>query len=181
MRDILKEVFESFKIEAAQVISQHATQIMGRLLDEESRRNLRGIVVEGNYSLQIIDQWNGQFLANISAGQRQIMSIAFITALAKAASGDSILEMPLFMDTPFGRLSQEHRNNLIREIPKLSSQWVLLATDTELRREEGQELLSEKRLGRFYRLTAQPDGTTAICEHTLEEVPVLLKTRMEKK
>ena len=85
------------------------------------------------------------------------------------------------MDTPFGRLSQEHRNNLIREIPNLSSQWVLLATDTELRREEGQVLLDEKRLGRFYRLAPQSDGTTSICEQTLEEVPVLLKATMEKK
>lgn len=180
IKDALKEVFDSFKQEAAEIISLYATEIMKRLLDKESQKNLRGIVVEDNYSLQIVDQWDGQFLANISAGQRQIMSIAFITALAKAASGNRILEMPIFMDTPFGRLSLEHRNNLIREVPKLSSQWILLATDTELRREEAQSLLSEKRLGRFYRLAAQPDGTTVICEHTLDEVPVLLKASLEK-
>lgn len=179
IKDALKNVFNSFKIEAAKELGKYATKIMERLLDDEGRRNLKEIIVEDNYSLQITDQWNGQFLANISAGQRQIMSIAFITALAKSASGDSILEMPLFMDTPFGRLSQEHRNNLIREIPKLSSQWVLLATDTELRREEGQALLSEKRLGKFYRLSAQPDGTTTINEQSLKDVPVLLKTTME--
>jgi DNA sulfur modification protein DndD len=181
VKDVLKEVFESFKIEAAKVISQNATEIMERLLDEEGRRTLKGIVVEDNYSLQIADQWDGKFLANISAGQRQIMSIAFITALAKVASGNKVLEMPLFMDTPFGRLSQEHRNNLIREIPNLSSQWVLLATDTELRREEGQVLLDEKRLGKFYRLTPQSDGTTSICEYGMQDVPVLLKASMEKR
>lgn len=181
VRDALKGVFESFKIEAAQMIGRYATQTVKLLLDEESRRNLQEIIVQDDYSLQVVDQWGGrQFLANISAGQRQIMSIAFITALARAASGNSVLEMPLFMDTPFGRLSQEHRNNLIREIPGLSSQWVLLATDTELRREEGQALLNEKRLGRFYRLAPQPDGTTSIREQTLEEVPVLLKATMEK-
>ena len=179
IKNTLKNVFNSFKIEAAQKLGKYATEIMGHLLDDEGRRNLKEIIVKDDYSLQMTDQWDGQFLANISAGQRQIMSIAFITALAKAASGDSILEMPLFMDTPFGRLSQEHRNNLIREIPKLSSQWILLATDTELRREEGQALLSEKRLGKFYRLSAQPDGTTIINEQTLEEVPVLLKSTME--
>jgi DNA sulfur modification protein DndD len=141
IRDALKDVFESFKIEASQLIGQLATQIMESLLDDEGRKNLRGIVIEDNYSLQIINQWNNPFLADISYGQRQIVSISFITALAKAASGDSILEMPLFMDTPFGRLSLEHRNNLIREIPKLSSQWILLATDTELRQEEAQEIL----------------------------------------
>lgn len=179
VRDALKEVFESFKLEAAKTLEKYATEIMIRLLDEEGRKNLKGIVVEEDYSLQITDQWDGHFLANISAGQRQIMSVAFITSLAKLASGEKTLEMPLFMDTPFGRLSQEHRNNLIREIPKLSSQWILLATDTELRREEGQALLSEKQLGAFYRLSAQPDGTTAIVKQSLEEVPVLLKASME--
>jgi DNA sulfur modification protein DndD len=178
VRDTLKDLFEVFKKEAAAVLGDYATQIMHKLLDEEGRKNLKGIIVKDDYSLQMIDQWDGQFLANISAGQRQVMSIAFITALAKAAAGDKMLEMPLFMDTPFGRLSQEHRNNLIREIPNLSSQWVLLATDTELRREEGEALLSEKRLGKFYRLYPQKDGTTKIEEQSLSNVPVILKTTL---
>lgn len=176
VKDTLKDIFESFKREAATVLGEYATDIMRKLMDEEGRKSLKEIIVQDNYSLQMVDQWEGQFLANISAGQRQIMSIAFITALARAASGDKILEMPLFMDTPFGRLSQDHRNNLIREIPNLSSQWVLLATDTELRREEGQALLKDKKLGRFYRLYPQSDGTTKITEQQLKDVPVILKT-----
>lgn len=178
-RDAMREVYQSFTADAAQVIGGSATDIMHRILDEEGRRNLKAVVVEDNYSLQMIDQWDGQFLANISAGQRQIMSIAFIAALAKAASPEQRLEMPLFMDTPFGRLSQVHRNNLIKEIPDLASQWVLLATDTELRREEGEALLGEGRLGRFYRLEAQDDGTTEIREQRMEDVPVILKASVE--
>ena len=180
IHDALTAVFESFRSEVANQIGIQATTIMQKILDNESRRNLREIIVQEDYSLQIISRWEGQFLANISAGQRQIMSIAFITALARAAAGDEVLEMPLFMDTPFGRLSTEHRNNLIRIIPDLSSQWVLLATDTELRREEGQILLGEKRLGRFYRLVSQKDGTTKIVEQKLEDVPVLLNATKEK-
>lgn len=180
VRNALKDVYEAFTVEAANLIGTNATEIMHRILDEEGRRNLKAIVVEANYSLQMVDQWEGQFLANISAGQRQIMSIAFIASLAKAASGEGPLEMPLFMDTPFGRLSQTHRNNLIREIPNLASQWVLLATDTELRREEGAVLLDENRLGRFYKLEAQEDGTTQICEQSLCDVPTLLKATMEE-
>lgn len=179
IKETLSEVYNEFKTEAAIALGEASTRIMERLLDEEGRQNLKKIVVADDYSLQIVDQWDGQFLANISAGQRQIMSIAFITALANAASNTDVLEMPLFMDTPFGRLSQNHRNNLIREIPKLSSQWVLLATDTELRREEGAALLSEKRLGRFYRLSPNPDGTTSINEQSLQDVPVLLKSELE--
>ena len=56
---------------------------------------LRKIVVEDDYSLQVLDPWGKPFLANISAGQRQVASISFILALARAAAGGQVLEMPL--------------------------------------------------------------------------------------
>ena len=78
------------------------------------------------------------------------MSISFIAALAQVASKDSLLEMPLFMDTPFGRLSYEHRQNLIKHVPEFSSQWVLLATDTEFRKQEARLLKLGNRWGKFF-------------------------------
>ena len=80
------------------------------------------------------------------------MSISFIGALAKAAAANSTLEMPLFMDTPFGRLSFEHRKNLMESIPNLCSQWVLLATDTEFTAQEANLLQQGGKWGRFYEL-----------------------------
>ncbi|MDD3545939.1 MAG: hypothetical protein PHG96_11370 [Kiritimatiellae bacterium] len=95
LKEALKCVFDAFKTEAATDLGIQATNIMKLLLDTEGMTNLKEIIVERDYSLQMCDQWNGQFLANISAGQRQIMSIAFITALARAASGGSVLEITL--------------------------------------------------------------------------------------
>jgi hypothetical protein len=73
VKDALINVFDSFKTEAAADLGIQATNIMKRLLDKEGMKNLKEIIVEDDYSLQMCDQWNGQFLANISAGQRQIM------------------------------------------------------------------------------------------------------------
>jgi len=101
-------------------------------------------------------------LGDISAGQRQLLSLAFISALAQTASNNRLFQMPLFMDTPFGRLSLEHRRNLINHIPQLCAQWILLATDTELRREEAQKIRETNSLGCFYRLVSTDDGSTKI-------------------
>jgi len=145
------------------------------LLDYEGRDNLRKLIVNEDYSLQVLDRWDKPFLANISAGQRQIMSISFIAALAQLASKDTLFEMPLFMDTPFGRLSKEHRLNLIKKVPELSSQWILLATDTEFRRQEAKQLKEGKKWGKFYILKSQEDGNTSIIEQNINNALTLLK------
>lgn len=59
------------------------------------------------------------------------MSIAFIAVPARAAAGADVREMPLSMDTPFGRLSHRHRRNLLEKVPQWCTQRILLATDTE--------------------------------------------------
>lgn len=170
----LQSVFEDFRSDIKTRLSRDATEILGKLLDRDGRSNLRTIIVKDDYSLQIVDRWGDQFLANISAGQRQIMSISFIAALAKAAAGGQMLEMPLFMDTPFGRLSIEHRKNLIMEIPGLCAQWVLLATDTELRLLEGRLLLSHDKWGKFYVLKGTNEGTTVVEERAPKDALSIL-------
>jgi DNA sulfur modification protein DndD len=90
------------------------------------------------------------------------MSIAFITALAQEAAGDQKFEMPLFMDTPFGRLSNSHRKTLIKNLPQLCSQWILLATDTEYRNIEHNAFIDIDALGSFWMLKATPEGGTGI-------------------
>ena len=81
------------------------------------------------------------------------------------------------MDTPFGRLSYEHRRNLIEQLPGLASQWVLLATDTELTQDEGKLLLGTERLGKFYRLAPARDGTTAVDDRDMQDVLPILRRR----
>lgn len=175
----LQSVFDDFKVEIKNRLGKEATEILARLLDRDGRSTLKQVVVKDDYSLQIMDRWGDQFLANISAGQRQIMSISFIAALAKAAAGGQMLEMPLFMDTPFGRLSFDHRKNLILEIPDLCAQWILLATDTELRRLEATLLLSNGRWGKFYLLKGTGEGSTVIEERMPREAISILRQEQE--
>lgn len=174
-QDALKCVHDQFTQEIKQLIGHSATQLFRKLLDKEGRENLRTIVVNNDYSLQVLDRYKKPFLANISAGQRQIMSISFIAALARAASRGGQIEIPLFMDTPFGRLSFEHRQNLINHIPTFASQWILLATDTEFRRQEANLLKTSGRWGKFFILRSTYDGNTLIEEQDINSALAILR------
>jgi len=111
--------------------------------------------------------WAGQRrLGEISAGQRQIVSLAFIMSLIQIA-GD--LEVPLFMDTPFGRLSGKHRDHLIEKIPEMASQWVLLATDTEFTGVEVDVLRRTNSWGKIYELQKEEEGFSKIIEREVNE------------
>jgi DNA sulfur modification protein DndD len=177
--EALDQVKQEFTGEVKTRLSHDASEVFGRLLDEEGRSMLRKIVVQDDYSLQVLDPWGKPFLANISAGQRQVASIAFILALASAAAGGEVLEMPLFMDTPFGKLSWQHRENLISLIPGAATQWVLLATDTELGRREASLLSRGGAWGKFHVLESQPDGSTRVREHSVSEALSLLRNSEE--
>ncbi|MHC1729711.1 MAG: AAA family ATPase [Syntrophobacteraceae bacterium] len=174
-QDALTDVYNQFTHEIKVLLGNSATQLFRELLDKEGRENLRTIVVNDDYSLQVLDRYKKPFLANISAGQRQIMSIAFIAALARTASREEQIEIPLFMDTPFGRLSFEHRQNLINRVPTFASQWILLATDTEFRRQEAQLLKSSGRWGKFFLLRPTHDGNTVIEEQDIDSAMAILR------
>lgn len=177
--DALKKIHEEFTGETRDLIGTSATKYFRELLDDEGKKTLRDVVVDSDYSIQVYDRWRKPFLANISAGQRQIMSIAFIAALAGAAAGMDVLEMPLFMDTPFGRLSREHRRNLLVKVPEWCTQWVLLATDTEFGRFEAQILRSTRQWAHFYVLKGTGAGSTKIEPVYVNQADGLLREEAE--
>ncbi len=178
-QDALNDVYNQFTREIKILLGESATELFRELLDKEGRGNLRTIVVNDDYSLQVLDRYKKPFLANISAGQRQIMSISFIAALARTAARGEHIEMPLFMDTPFGRLSYEHRQNLINQVPTFASQWILLATDTEFRRQEAQLLKSSGKWGKFFMLRPTDDGNTEIVEQKIDAAQAILRDEEE--
>jgi DNA sulfur modification protein DndD len=180
VQDALTEVHAAYTGEVRAIVGESATRVFGRLLDDEGKASLKRIVVNEDYTLEVLDQYGQSFLANVSAGQRQIMSISFITALAMAASSGDRIEMPLFMDSPFGRLSAQHRKNVIREVPMLTSQWIILATDTEFRREEAQAVRMTGKWGRFFVLRGAGDGNTVIDEQDVDKVYSLLPREGEQ-
>ncbi|MFA4835142.1 MAG: AAA family ATPase [Dehalococcoidia bacterium] len=176
---LLQTVYEEFSSEIKVKIAHEANLFFEQLLDREGRETLKEIVVNSDYSLQVLDRWGKPFLADISAGQRQIMSISLIAALAKVASVSEVMEIPLFMDTPFSRLSWDHRRNLINVLPRSCAQWILLVTDTEFSQQEASLLKQSGRWGEFYELQSKGAGFSTIIKRDIPYTQLNLRESLE--
>jgi len=66
---------------------------------------------------------------SLGAGEKQI----YISCLIKAILKESIKNLPIFIDTPLGRLDEEHRDSITKKYyPTLSEQVVLFSTNSEI-------------------------------------------------
>ena len=83
-------------------------------------------------SLSYIDK-QGNLVAkeSLSAGEKQLMVIAILWALAIC----SAKKLPVIIDTPLSRLDSMHRKSLVTTyFPKASDQTIILSTDSEIDR-----------------------------------------------
>ena len=99
----------------------------------------------------------------LSAGEKQLLSIAFLWGLARVSGRN----LPIAIDTPLGRLDSSHRNNLVeRYFPTASHQVILLSTDTEIRQDELQQLTEQDAIAHTYLLEYNPSErkTTIHCD-----------------
>lgn len=75
--------------------------------------------------------------SELSAGERQIFATSLLWALAEISGRP----LPFIIDTPLGRLDQDHRENLITNFfPKAANQVLIFSTDTEIDDEQYAEL-----------------------------------------
>jgi|GEM_PF-616156 len=66
---------------------------------------------------------------SLSSGEKQI----YISCLIKAILKESVKNLPIFIDTPLGRLDEEHRDSITKKYyPALSEQVVLFSTNSEI-------------------------------------------------
>ena len=88
-----------------------------------------GIVLKNGYNLRL-KQTNGDIVnpQELSEGEKQALVFPFIAGL-NLASGKAA---PLMIDTPFGKLDGLHQENIVKSLPQIPSQVILLATDRDL-------------------------------------------------
>ena len=155
--DAVEAMFDVFARDMRAGIQAEAKEIFQRLVWKESQ--FQDIRLGEDYHLEVIDRWGLSAKPELSAGERQVLSLAFITGMAKV-TGE---EAPLVMDTPFGRLSSAHREAITEHIPDITNQLVIFVTDEELHSQARANL--ESRIGREYELDFdQATGCTRIRE-----------------
>lgn len=140
----IEETYQTFADNMRAQIEQRTNDIFTSLTWKDA--HFESIKLGEDYYLEVIDRYGTAARADLSAGERQVLSLSFIVAMAQV-SGE---EAPLVMDTPFGRLSSDHRNRITKNVPELASQLILFVTDEELRGEARQNL--EPYIGYEYQL-----------------------------
>src|SRR5699024_1046108 len=149
------DISKSFSEDVRSLLGEYTSDIFKKLIDKKDLEVINHVEIDGHFQIGAFNNNGYKITQDISQGQRQILSLSFITALAKlAVREDSVdkIDYPLFMDSPFNRLSGMNRDNLIEKIPNLTSQWILLVTDTELTPSEEKVFKSTNRLGKWYRI-----------------------------
>lgn len=156
--DAIDEMHHTFADEMRKRIEEKTKEIFRKLVWKES--HFSDVQLSPDFHLEVIDRYGRPARPELSAGERQVLSLSFIAAMAQISDE----EAPLVMDTPFGRLSSHHRNSITDSLPKLADQLVLFVTDEELRDQAQANL--QPYIGAEYRLSF--DRTTSCTK--IEEI-----------
>lgn len=166
-RDLRRYELARSAADAAELLLKNFAEEMRKRIETETDRIFKEMIwKEGHfesvrilqdYRLDVIDRYGASALRELSAGERQLLSLAFILAMAKV-TGE---EATLVIDTPFGRISEEPLHNVAKALPELAGQLVLFVTDREL--DDHASKLIEPYVGRSYDLNFDEEtGTTSI-------------------
>ena len=97
--------------------------------DIAHKETVEKIDIDDRCTVKLLDV-NGNDMRNLdaSAGEKQI----FTQALISAVSSVSGRAFPTVIDTPLGRLDDQHRMGVLQHLAKQNRQVILLTTDTEV-------------------------------------------------
>jgi DNA sulfur modification protein DndD len=120
---VMEETIKAFREAMKKRVETNANEIFQNLRSENVVKNL---VINENYGLRQVDS-KGNIFDHKGAGVAQVIAISLILALARSAA----LPSALVLDTPFARLDETHRDNILNFIPSESKQVVLLIQSGE--------------------------------------------------
>jgi DNA sulfur modification protein DndD len=135
--EAVEYILHTYADEKRKQIDELCRTLFQALVWKES--HFKKVELTDDYSLKVYDIFGEPARPDLSAGERQVLSLSFITAMAKSAGK----EAPFIIDTPFGRISKKPRKFIAEQIPDKVSQLVLFVTDTELT-EESEKIFASK-------------------------------------
>lgn len=137
---------EEYRRRLREKVEKDATNLFRQLAGDKKYKSL---AINENYGLTIVHE-SGQPITVRSAGYEHVVALALMGALQRNAP----LRGPIIMDSPFTRLDRTHRINVLRALPIMARQTMLLVFEDEIepqlaREELGGKLKAEYRLQRL--------------------------------
>ena len=125
---------EQYKAELRARVEATASTLFRSMTTE--KEDYAGLTINEGYGLTIRHR-DGRAEEARSAGAEHVVALALMGALQKNAP----LRGPIVMDSPFGRLDETHTANVVRTLPEMAQQVVLLVYEAEVGRARMRELL----------------------------------------
>jgi DNA sulfur modification protein DndD len=123
LQEIMEDTISRFRTDMKKTVEKNATEIFEDLGSDNVFKKLQ---INENYGLRLVDD-KGQAFDHKSAGTAQVIAISLILALARSADRANAL----VLDTPFARLDNTHRTNVLKLLAKDSKQSILLIQSGE--------------------------------------------------
>jgi DNA sulfur modification protein DndD len=126
LAELVEQVVDYAAAEYAALLSSAVTRTYRDLAHKDL---IHRIEISGDGVLRVTDR-GGRAIENLdaSAGERHVFAIALLAAVAELGGGP----FPVVMDTPLGRLDQEHRENILGYCAARRSQTLLLSHEEEV-------------------------------------------------
>lgn len=123
----LTKIYEELKKEIRLGVQEKTWKIFNNLLD--NAKEFTKFIINPDYSVVLLDQYGGNKIIDISAGQSLILTLAFVAALREPTG----YRFPLVIDSPLGKIDGGIRYNIGNMLPEYlpEEQIIFLATDTE--------------------------------------------------
>ncbi len=156
LETVFKEGISQLRLKLKDDVQEMATAAFKLLSHEET---YAGLQINDNYGLSILDP-KGRVLDERSAGAEQVVALSLIDGLNRTSG----TKAPIVMDTPLGRLDPKHRENILRFLPDMADQVVLLVHEGEIHPERDTDLIAS-RIGARYeivRVTATHSKLTKV-------------------
>ena len=133
---------DSLKID----VEKNASKAFAQLTTEST---YSGLEINRHYGLSILDE-NKRIIKERSAGAEQIVALSLIDGLSRTARKSG----PIIMDTPLGRLDPKHRSNVLKYLPQMADQVILLVHEGEIHPDRDIQHFAD-RIGVRYKIQRQ--------------------------
>ena len=152
--EAIEHILKAYADKKRKQINNICKELFNKLIWKDS--HFSNVELTSDYSLNVLDRFGEPARPDLSAGEREVLSLSFITSMAKSAE----MEAPFIIDTPFGRISKKPRKSIAEQIPGMVSQFILFVTDTELTDES--EHIFVNKSEKIWTIDFNQDTSTAI-------------------
>lgn len=125
--ELLDQVKDDLLQETRQRIQEKTEEYFLELIWKKA--TYKSVKIDPSYRLSVENIRGLPALGSLSAGERQVLALAFMAALGTISGFDA----PVVIDTPTGRISGKPRENIAEALPNYlqNTQAIFLMTDTE--------------------------------------------------